>query len=362
MTNKFNQNIIENLRKKVNGNSDFVYEQYSNVNEKNQWHIICSCMDWISVAINHLVVPKDDDSDIYKKAMDFFSIISAVDMIYESVIQLDRVFFKSKKIPFYGEDNIFSNKIFKLDDNKYFKEIRACFGAHPVNLTRDDNKWFASWPFEPFSSIDALEVRLSSNKVEIDDITFGINSTELIEFGLSRYEYISEIMKEIDRQYEKFCNKYRKSSIETSTEPLKMLSILEKESKARLNNDYYNSCIDELICLFSVSCNAVELHLEETEYKRELIGVIEEIRTNLQEMKLIDLKTDSVLNPPYHHSKISYDISKLYCYLQNEKHDVLLNSYFKHLNNASENRYAMKSNDEKNISLLKLKLFLRRLA
>ena len=56
--------LITKFRDKVNSNSYFVLQRYKNVNEKNQWNIICSCMDWISVAIRNLYDMKNDNTNI----------------------------------------------------------------------------------------------------------------------------------------------------------------------------------------------------------------------------------------------------------------------------------------------------------
>ena len=49
-----NDNKINEFRELVNDNSSFVCKQYKNKNDKNLWHPICSCMDWITVSIRFL--------------------------------------------------------------------------------------------------------------------------------------------------------------------------------------------------------------------------------------------------------------------------------------------------------------------
>ncbi|MGG3737515.1 hypothetical protein [Aeribacillus pallidus] len=44
-----NSDLIDEFRNKVN-EEPFFREKYRNVNGKNYWNIICSAMDWISVA------------------------------------------------------------------------------------------------------------------------------------------------------------------------------------------------------------------------------------------------------------------------------------------------------------------------
>ena len=47
--------LIDLFREKVNDNgADFVLHRYRNINGKNQWSIICSAMDWISVVVDEI--------------------------------------------------------------------------------------------------------------------------------------------------------------------------------------------------------------------------------------------------------------------------------------------------------------------
>ena len=51
--------LIDLFREKVNDNgADFVLHRYRNINGKNQWSIICSAMDWISVVVDEIDVKK----------------------------------------------------------------------------------------------------------------------------------------------------------------------------------------------------------------------------------------------------------------------------------------------------------------
>lgn len=60
--------LIDLFREKVNDNgADFVLHRYRNINGKNQWSIIYSAMDWISVVVDEIDVKKlsyknDNDS------------------------------------------------------------------------------------------------------------------------------------------------------------------------------------------------------------------------------------------------------------------------------------------------------------
>ena len=130
--------LIDLFREKVNDNgADFVLHRYRNINGKNQWSIICSAMDWISVVVDEIDVKKlsyknDNDSSI--RVMTF---IVCIDVLWEAIQQLHRVLFNTQEIPFVEEKSVFRHKLFETTDNEYFKTIRACFATHPVNLKDD---------------------------------------------------------------------------------------------------------------------------------------------------------------------------------------------------------------------------------
>ena len=109
--------LIDLFREKVNNNgADLILHRYRNNNGKNQWSIICSAMDWISVVVGEIDVRK-----LSKKNNNDSSI----------------VLLNTENIPFVNEKSVFQHKKFETTDNKYFKTIRACFATHPVNLKDD---------------------------------------------------------------------------------------------------------------------------------------------------------------------------------------------------------------------------------
>ncbi len=237
-----NTSLIGSFREKVNSNSNFILNAYRNKSKKDQWSIICSCMDWITVSARFLSSKTHFDDDIDLRVMELFSVISAVDIVLESINQLHRVFFNTTGTPFQSESIIFKNNQLNLSDNEYFKELRAMFGAHPVNLSHKNGKrWYASWPNKPFSSNQNIfEIRLYSNEIDVPDLHFGINITEIESFAVKHYEYLNVLIDEIDNQFALYCAKYRNIEIPSQSSPLQMLNMLKIESQTRFNNDYYH--------------------------------------------------------------------------------------------------------------------------
>lgn len=91
-------------------------------------------MDWIDVVVDAIDirnVPIKNDNDA---SVNVIAFIHCIDILWESIKQLHRVFFNIDDIPFSEETTVFREKIFEATDNDYFKTIRACFAAHPVNL------------------------------------------------------------------------------------------------------------------------------------------------------------------------------------------------------------------------------------
>lgn len=85
---------------------------------------------------------------------DLLLLFSYVDILLEATEQIYRVLYKTREYMKIESECIFSNKpaqYMNCSDREYFKEIRAIFGAHPVNL-RDpqlDKRYrFADIPYK----------------------------------------------------------------------------------------------------------------------------------------------------------------------------------------------------------------------
>ncbi|HFM5066520.1 TPA: hypothetical protein ACG7OZ_003966, partial [Escherichia coli] len=103
MRNVVSDDKISDFRDLVNSNSSFVYQIYKDKGGKNLFNLVCSAMDWISVSVRHLENAPEFDKNIDSRCMQVYSLISSIDLIFESIKQLHRVFITDKKDPFYGE-------------------------------------------------------------------------------------------------------------------------------------------------------------------------------------------------------------------------------------------------------------------
>ncbi|MGP4717657.1 hypothetical protein ACTXGL_13550 [Psychrobacter sp. T6-6] len=360
MGNVISIDKIGDFRDLVNSNSSFVYQIYKDKGGKNLFNLVCSCLDWITVSVRHLENIIEFDKNIDRKSMQVYSLISSIDLIFESIKQLHRVFISEKSIPFSGEKKCFDERLFpNEDDNNYFKTIRACFGAHPVSLNQSNSKRFASWPFESFSNNGDLCVHLYSRDVNEEDLLLSLNINELLEFLLIRYEYLDVIADKIESLFSEYQKSLSSQTIEIKSDPLEQLYILRNESKKRLDNDYYNGEINDLIMIFEAKVTDPKLMEIADNYKDSLLPIIEEIKTNLQVMNIVDLEDDAMLRVRSNLSmQLGYELSKFYSWVHSDKYDPLLNYYFERFNEVTKGKFNFTSSDETNLTFLKVKLML----
>ena len=102
--------------------------------------------------------------------------------------------------------------------------------------------------------------------------------------------------------------------------PLEQLKILQGECKRRIDNDNYQCIIEDLILLFEADCSLVSNIMIITEYRNNLLLLIQELRDALQKMKFGELEHCILLNSS-HPSEIHYHLSKIYECLRRDKCD-----------------------------------------
>lgn len=320
------RSLIKTFRDKVNSNSYFALYKYSNAGDKNQWNVICSCMDWIEVAVDYLENSVFDTENINVESMQVYTYISSIDIIWESIQQLHRVII-GDVLPFEMQKLIFKDNDICKNDNLYFKHIRAVFGAHPNNLDLYDKaeKWFASWPSKEIYEDYDFAVTLYSLDVKKHDVVFGFRFIELEQFAKTRYEYLNQLIVELDNQYNKYSKEKSNEIIESNEDISKQLSILKTASRERLNNDYYNYIIDDLIVMFDAVDKLGENKKLVAEYRNKLELVILELKNNLQQMVFQELRSDSIIEMR-HPEEIHYALSKTFEYIRGTR-DESMHSY-----------------------------------
>lgn len=354
--------LITKFRDKVN-EYGFVYFYYSNKDSKNYWNPICSCMDWISVAIRSIINAEPLSRDIDVRSMQLYSLIASIDLVSEAIVSLNSILNEGagRISPFKGDCSIFGGQE-GIDDDKYFKHIRSCFGAHPVNINLNGGKkrYFASWPHEPSIDKADLKVILYSNEVGQPDSSLLLKTRELMEYLEKRYNVLAELIECIDLQRKAFENGLSQQPIQTDKTPLAQLETLKRESARRLNNDYLNQQIRELKYIFSASLADTKHSEFERSFKQELKPLISEIFDILQNCQFdFELSYDFLLDLDCLYSRFSYEMPKLSSCLYSSQADPLIDYYFERLSKADKRGFNLRKLDEPALTILKLHLLNR---
>ena len=292
--------VINHFREKVN-NKGFTYFWYRTRSELNQWNCICSAMDWITVAVEHIasITPEKTKT---MSSIDVFAYISSVDIIVESVQQLHRVINRTSEQLFKDDSDIFAGNQFGQNDIRYFKTLRSCFGAHPVNLDEPgaeqnrEMRRFASWSSNTWGK-GTSSVILYSNQQKEKNIFLSIDLQQVLHYGEKFYEYLKVLGHTLNKQYEKFAEEKCAEVIPYSKDPNEHLDILLKASEQRLDNPSYRSIIQELKLLFSTNVTDTANQKIVAAYLKNLLMLIDEIHEHLQNMDFTDLDYDDLLYP-----------------------------------------------------------------
>lgn len=194
--------VINRFRKKVN-ERNIIYSLFKNIDNKNYWNILCSCMDWIEVVAEGLptiqIKYKNGFGTNHRDSLDLMQYIISIDILAEAIIQLFRILDPNKKYPLKNDRSIFKQST--ISDDKFFKHIRAVFGTHQVNLDsldgikkEDGERFYASWPSRGITKDYDYIVFLYSNNPEKDDLNeFGLKINDINEYAAKRY-YLLEIL------------------------------------------------------------------------------------------------------------------------------------------------------------------------
>lgn len=326
---KMDNALITMFRDEVN-DQDLIIQMYRSHNGKALWNVICSAMDWIDVVVGEIDIHRLLGGNDNKSSIRFITFISCVDVLWEAVQQLHRVFFNTDSIPFADDISVFKNKLFPATDNEYFKTIRACFAAHPINLsdnfrgTGKKERRYASWSGGGFGNGD-FSVFLYSNQVNEKPIPLDIFFDELITFAQKRYEYLYTIIDEMNRQKRAYLDEWRSKKIPQNENPLTQIEILIKEVSSRYySHDYYSYKLDKLQIIFSTTISAPQNKPLVEKYKTALIPQIKEIYGNLQNMISKELQSEVDVDDSYP-DVCRYAFSKLSDAVYGNGHPSLIN-------------------------------------
>ena len=285
---------IEGFRDEVNRDK-FVLSKYRMVNGKNQWGCICSAMDWITVAIEYIMQFHTSKGNV--QSMEMYAYISSIDVVWEGIQQLHRVLFPNKiYLPFTGKCECFRNRVYEdKDDNTYFKEIRACFGAHPVNLQGEKGeRLFASWSGNFYGG--RYSVILYSNFPEKPFKEMSIYIHELNAFLEERYNYLDVLKNRIQELRKNFYLKMQQKEISQSNNLVEQLQILRQEIYNRGECDYFEFLVERLQMIFDTPITEKENKEMVDRYRECLKPLIADLFIHVQNMDMSDID-DGLLFP-----------------------------------------------------------------
>ncbi|OME34960.1 hypothetical protein BSK58_24960 [Paenibacillus odorifer] len=321
------RSLLEKFKQSVSDHDDFLINTYSNYNEKNHWSLICSAKDWLSVSVNGLPYIDLTHSHDDVRSLNVLQLITTYDIVLQSIEQLHRVF--EMEHPLKKDDSVFSSAV---PDDAYFAQIRACFGAHPVDLrsadgTKSTDKYFASWSSDVGSRIggnDDYSVYLYSNNPDGDQpIRFSMSFAKIHEYTIKRYSLLSNVISVIEKKHGIFIEEQRQRPISRNhSDVVEQLQILLKENSTRIREgDGYHYDIETLIELFTAPQDFPEQERQEVaQYLNSLHVLVDELYEALQSMTFGE---DGMAHGHLLHSRspkfhgLHYDLEKVFEYLNN---------------------------------------------
>lgn len=291
--------LHQKLRDRVNS-SAFLCPQYCNIDDRNRWNCICSAMDWIDVGMSSIddALTEFRQANALQKSMKFFYYVVCIDVVWEAIKQLHRVFINRRTIPFQDTHRWFANNQFNQDDNTYFKTIRACFGAHSVNLQDipGHKQMFASWSYS-FNSKDSISIILYTNMPDQKDVHLSVDIAQLHNFFKERYEYIQKIIETIDAIDDNYYDTFRQTPIKACDDPVEQISVLMEENKKRLESEDIELRLKEIKSFLQVRFICPENKAKLERFREQLIQGITEIKNALQSVNTDLLQISNVLSP-----------------------------------------------------------------
>ncbi|MEA4899845.1 MAG: hypothetical protein VB115_16605 [Christensenellaceae bacterium] len=299
--------LIRRFREKLNEHN-FCYRKYTQFKGRNKWNCLCSATDWLCVAVDSISFDLKTDSFGYDNrcSIDVLSLIMRVALIDDCINELHKVLHNTNVSFLEGDRSIFGNNPFGKTDRSYFKLLRACFAAHPIDISSiKGGPYYASWSF---GGLFGFAVLLSPSSPSEPEISISIEFDQLEAYAVKRYDHLKELIEEIDRQYGDFVEEWRVKAIPRSEDPLKQINILFDEQINRFDDPKYRLIIAKLKLIlenqFIASENMSTLDpatlspIARIFYNgmRALIPLIDELYESLQDMDIRGLEFERSLS------------------------------------------------------------------
>ena len=131
-----------------------------------------------------------------------------VALIKEGIEQLHRVFYDTNETYLNDSCDIWNRHPFGETDNAHFETIRACFGAHPINLKgcggKAPGRMFACWSYVGF---DDFNVILYPSSAEGHDVFLSIAFEKLEKYAVVRYSHLKDLLL-LNKETKVFCRSF----------------------------------------------------------------------------------------------------------------------------------------------------------
>ncbi|MED1093634.1 hypothetical protein [Bacillus paramycoides] len=236
------QALIDGFRGKVNENKLF-QQLHKDINGKNSWNIICSAMDWITTTVEGIPSIKLKHTNLGFNAIQSLNLMQYVvslDLLVESIKKLYKVMDNGVEYPLYYDQSVFNKGI---NDDVYFKQIRAVFGTHPIDLNTFDGitknkgeRFYASWSATDSLENDDFHVLIYSDDPAKDkQIEFGVSINKINEYAEKRYRLLIELSAKVDTILQSHIDTYKAEVITSVSNPIEQLDILLEENKNRFS-------------------------------------------------------------------------------------------------------------------------------
>ncbi|RXT08920.1 hypothetical protein [Ammoniphilus sp. CFH 90114] len=324
--------LLEKFKQAVSDHDEFLINTYSNYNGKNLWNLICSAKDWLSVSVNGLPYIDLNHSHDDVRSLNVLQLIMTYDLVFQAIEQLHRVF--EMEHPLKKDDSVFNEAV---PDDAYFAQIRACFGAHPVDLrsadgTKSTDKYFASWSSNVGGSGDYTVYLYSNNPDVVQPIPFSMSFAKIHEYTVKRYSLLSNVVSVIEKKNGIFVEEQRQREIERSSDVVEQLQLLLKENSIRIGDgEGYHHDIQTLIELFTAPQDFPEQGREKVaKYLDSLHLLVDELYEAFQSMTFSEdgLAHGHLLHSRSHRFKdVFYDLGKVFEYLNNSSYPLSMVDY-----------------------------------
>lgn len=334
---------LNTLSKFINGNNqDDILLMLDKKYKDNKWSTICSVIHWFNVVETYL----DCNNVLKENTKDYnwgnvYLYLCSVDIVTKGINDLYKIVTNNNIHIFKGEKDVFNDK--NIDDNDYFQNIRAVFGAHPTKLDGNGDYIVASYPTPYNSKIDLIKgepksfdyytLLWSKKKTNnLDQIQFGFSFVDVDKYLDKHIMYLEVFYEEIINMINDYKKNISLKKINIIDDFNKQIDLLLIEDKKRFNEKYKYD-LEKMKVLINIKISDEQNEKKYSEFKDLLISLVPKVYGAIQnpiEYDNIDFLNNIIdCEIQEYDSHTSYYYSKLLEYNNNYDMEMLLIDYFK---------------------------------